>query len=88
MNYVNRRGKVYCTVISVPTDLRDLIGKKQIWRSLKTKNYSIAWSQARKLLLTVDRPYIQAGICRRSGVSSGDGKTRRRSGSGSGERLN
>jgi integrase len=32
-------------VVSVPIDLQDLIGKKQIWRSLKTKTYSIARTQ-------------------------------------------
>ena len=49
MDCVFRRGKVYCAVISVPIDLHDLVGKKQIWRSLKTKTYSVARSQARKL---------------------------------------
>ena len=48
MDCIRRRGKVYCAVITVPTDLRLLIGKSQIWRSLKTKNYSVARSQARK----------------------------------------
>lgn len=30
MDCVFRRGKVYCAVISVPIDLHDLVGKKQI----------------------------------------------------------
>lgn len=59
MDCVHRRGKVYCAVISVPADLKLLIGKKQIWRSLKTKNYSVARSLARKLLLTVDQLFMQ-----------------------------
>lgn len=59
MDCVFRRGKVYCAVITVPIDLRDLVGKKQIWRSLKTKTYSVARSQARKLLLTVDQLFAQ-----------------------------
>ena len=59
MDCVTRRGKVYYAVISVPVDLQILIGRKQIWRSLKTKNYSVARSQARKLLLAVDQLFMQ-----------------------------
>jgi hypothetical protein len=59
MDCVTRRGKVYCAVISVPIDLQKSIGKKQIWRSLKTKKYSVARSQARKLLLAADQLFIQ-----------------------------
>ena len=55
MECVRRRGKVYCAVITVPTDLHKLIGKKQIWRSLKTKNYAVARAQARKLIGLVDQ---------------------------------
>jgi integrase len=35
------------------------VGRKQIWRSLKTKSYSVARSQARKLLLAVDQLFMQ-----------------------------
>ena len=59
MDCVSKRGKVYCAVISVPIDLQKAIGKKQLWRSLKTKNYSVARSQARKLLLAVDQLFMQ-----------------------------
>ncbi len=59
MDCVTRRGKVYCAVISVPSDLQIPLGRKQIWRSLKTKNYSIAKSQARKLLLAADQLFMQ-----------------------------
>lgn len=59
MDCVFRRGKVYCAIISVPIDLHNLVGKKQIWRSLKTKAYSVARSQARKLLLTADQLFSQ-----------------------------
>lgn len=59
MDCVTKRGKVYCAAISVPVDLQISIGKKQIWRSLKTKNYSVARSQARKLLLAVDQLFMQ-----------------------------
>src|ERR1039457_3260122 len=59
MDCVRKRGKVYCAIISVPIDLRESIGKKQIWRSLKTKNYSVARSLSRKLLLTVDQLFMQ-----------------------------
>jgi len=59
MDCVTRRGKVYCAVISVPVDLQKSIGKKQIWRSLKTKNYSMARSQGRKLLLAADQLFMQ-----------------------------
>jgi hypothetical protein len=52
---VRRRGKVYCAVLSVPVDLQLLIRKRQIWRSLKTKNYIIARSQSRKLLLGAEQ---------------------------------
>lgn len=59
MECVRRRGKVYCVVITVPADLSVLIGKKQIWRSLKTKDYMVARSQARKLLGLVDQLFSQ-----------------------------
>ena len=59
MDCVTRRGKVYCAVISVPVDLQASIGKKQFWRSLKTKNYSVAKSQSRKLLLAVAQLFSQ-----------------------------
>lgn len=59
MDCVTRRGKVYCAVISVPVDLQLSIGRKQIWRSLKTKNHSVARSQARKLLLAADQLFMQ-----------------------------
>lgn len=59
MDCVTRRGKVYCAVVSVPVDLQKSIGKKQIWRSLKTKNYSVARSQGRKLLLAADQLFMQ-----------------------------
>jgi hypothetical protein len=59
MDCVTRHGKVYCAVISVPVNLQKSIGKKQIWRSLKTKKYSVARSQARKLLLAVDQLFMQ-----------------------------
>jgi len=54
MDYVRRRGKIYHVVVPVPADLQALIGKRQIWRSLRTKCYTEAKSAARKLLLTVD----------------------------------
>ena len=60
MDYVHRRGKTYCAVIPVPADLQEVIGKRQIWRSLKTKCYSEARSASRKLLLTVDVLFQQA----------------------------
>ena len=59
MDCVCRRSKVYCAVISVPVDLRNTLGKKQIWRSLKTKSFSVARSQARKLLLAADQLFMQ-----------------------------
>jgi hypothetical protein len=59
MDCITRRGKVYCAIISVPIDLQKSIGKKQIWRSLKTKSYSVARSQARKLLLAADQLFMQ-----------------------------
>lgn len=59
MDCVTKRGKVYCAIISIPADLQLPIGKKQIWRSLKTKNYSVARSQARKLLLAADQLFSQ-----------------------------
>jgi integrase len=59
MDCVTKRGKVYCAIISVPVDLQKSIGRKQIWRSLKTKNYSTARSQARKLLLAADQLFTQ-----------------------------
>lgn len=59
MDCVTRRGKVYCAIIYVPVDLQKLVGRKQIWRSLKTKNYSVARSQARKLLLAADQLFMQ-----------------------------
>lgn len=59
MDCVSKRGKVYCAIISVPIDLQKSIGKKQIWRSLKTKNYSVARSQGRKLLLAADQLFMQ-----------------------------
>lgn len=59
MDCVTRRGKVYCAVISVPVDLQISLGRKQIWRSLKTKSYSVARSQARKLLLAADQLFMR-----------------------------
>jgi integrase len=59
MDCVRRRGKVYCAVISVPEDLQLQIGKKQIWRSLKTKTYSVARSLSRKLLVAADQLFMQ-----------------------------
>lgn len=59
MDCVTKRGKVYCAVISVPVDLQISLGRKQIWRSLKTKNYSVARSQARKLLLAADQLFMR-----------------------------
>ena len=59
MDCIRRRGKVYCAVVTVPADLVLIIGKKQIWRSLKTKNYSVARSEARKLLLTIEQLFLQ-----------------------------
>lgn len=59
MDCVTKRGKVYCAVISVPVDLQIPLGRKQIWRSLKTKTYSTAKSQARKLLLAADQLFVQ-----------------------------
>jgi integrase len=59
MDCVRRRGKVYCAVITVPVDLRLLLGRRQIWRSLKTRNYSTARAQGRKLLLAVEQIFIQ-----------------------------
>jgi hypothetical protein len=59
MDCVTKRGKVYCAVISVPADLQIPLGRKQIWRSLKTKNYSTARSQARKLLLAADQLFMR-----------------------------
>lgn len=59
MDCVRKRGKVYCAVISVPVDLRDSLGRKQIWRSLKTQKYSTARSQARKLLLAADQLFMR-----------------------------
>jgi integrase len=35
------------------------MGKRQIWRSLKTKNYDIARAEARKLLLSVEQLFFQ-----------------------------
>lgn len=55
MDCVRRRGKVYCVVVTVPLDLVVLMGRRQIWRSLKTKNYDIARTQSRKLLLTMEQ---------------------------------
>ncbi|HEY5514259.1 MAG TPA: DUF6538 domain-containing protein [Geomonas sp.] len=59
MDYVRRRGKTYCAVIPVPADLQAVIGKRQIWRSLKTKCYADARSAARKLLLAVDVLFLR-----------------------------
>lgn len=55
MDCVRRRGKVYNVVVTVPADLVEVVGKRQIWRSLKTKNYDIARSQSRKLLVTMEQ---------------------------------
>ncbi|MCM0082311.1 hypothetical protein L4X63_11995 [Geomonas sp. Red32] len=54
MDYMRRRGKTYCVVITVPIDLQPVVGKRQIWRSLKTRRYQDAKSAARKLLSVVD----------------------------------
>lgn len=62
MDCVRRRGKTYCLVISVPADLRPLIGKHQIWRSLKTKNYTVARSLSRKLLSSMDDYFTRIRI--------------------------
>lgn len=59
MDCVTRRGKVYWVIISVPLDLQKSLGKKQIWRSLKTRTYSVARSQSRKLLLAADQLFMQ-----------------------------
>jgi hypothetical protein len=40
--------------MAVPLDLQEQLGKKQIWRSLKTKHYDVARSEARKLILSFD----------------------------------
>lgn len=55
MDCVRRRGRVYNVVVTVPADLIEVVGKRQIWRSLKTKNYDIARSQSRKLLVTMEQ---------------------------------
>jgi len=59
MDCVRRRGKTYCVVIPVPADLQATLGKRQIWRSLKTKSYEVARSQARKLLAVVEQLFLR-----------------------------
>jgi integrase len=58
MECIHRRGKVYCAVINVPTDLQFQLGKKQIWRSLKTTRYETAKSYARHLSYYVDQLFL------------------------------
>ena len=59
MDCVRRRGKIYSVVVTVPADLIDVVGKKQLWRSLKTKSYDVARSEARQLLHTVEQLFKQ-----------------------------
>lgn len=59
MECVRRRGKNYCAVVTVPSDLHNVIRKKQIWRTLKTRNYSIARSLSRKLLLEAEHYFLK-----------------------------
>jgi integrase len=59
MDCVRRRGKVYNVVVTVPADLVEVIGKKQLWRSLKTKSYDVARSEARQMLHTVEQIFRQ-----------------------------
>jgi integrase len=64
MDCVRLRGKVYQVVCPVPTDLVETLGKKQIWRSLKTKRYSVARSEARKVLWALEQSFqkIRGGM--------------------------
>jgi len=55
MDCVIRRGKVYNVVVTVPADLVVVVGKKQVWRSLKTKQYDVARTESRKILLTIEQ---------------------------------
>ena len=66
MDCVRRRGKIYNVVVTVPSDLIDVVGKKQIWRSLHTKCYDVARSESRKMLLSIDQLFLQI----RSGMDS------------------
>lgn len=71
MDCVRRRGKVYNVVVTVPADLVGVIGKRQIWRSLKTKSYDIARSEARKLLVTVEQLFLRIRNDMDSGLING-----------------
>lgn len=59
MDYVRRRGKVYSLIVTVPADLVETVGKKQIWRSLKTKSFSAARTEAHKLRATIEQLFLQ-----------------------------
>lgn len=59
MDYLRKRGNSYFCVISVPLDLQPLLHRKQIWKSLKVKNYQSAKSYAKRFLHYVDDLFLK-----------------------------
>jgi len=55
-----RRGGHYCLRAKVPKDLRLVIGKREIWKSLGTGDHKVALKRLRVASVEVDRQYDAA----------------------------
>ena len=56
---LHRRGAVYYLRASIPTDLCSLIGRREVWRSLKTADKAEALRRVRVASVEFDREMAQ-----------------------------